>query len=63
MPHLTTLRCRACRAPLASSDGGSLAPLVPVERVRPDGAVVLRCGCGERWVWAPARTLATVVLS
>ncbi len=55
MPHSSTLRCRACRRPLATSDGVSLAPVAPVERVRPDGAVVLRCQCGEGWVWMPER--------
>lgn len=63
MPHPFTLRCRSCRGPLATSTGGSLSPLVPVERIRRDGAVILVCLCGERRVWGPAYMIQMAVIS
>ncbi len=53
-------RCRSCAAALGSVRDGTLWPTAPVERVRRDGAVVVRCACGEERVWF--RTVVVKVL-
>ena len=53
-------RCRSCQAPLGAVRDGTLWPSAPVERVSRDGAVVLRCPCGEERVWFRAAVVAVV---
>lgn len=53
-------RCRTCQASLGKVRSGTLWPAAPVERVRPDGAVVVRCACGAERVWLRAVVLTVV---
>ncbi len=48
-------RCRACGLSLGQVSAGTLYPTAEVERVQRDGAVVVRCPCGETKVWLHGR--------
>lgn len=56
----TAWRCKSCLASLGQVRDGTLWPSAPVERVRRDGAVVVKCPCGEERVWFRTAVLTVV---